>query len=107
MTRLEIFTIYDSKAQAYLQPFFSLNAETAQREFTKAVNGEGNFSQFAEDYSLHLLGLFDQEEGTFTIETAPVHICNAITLKHRPEFPRDIRQLEMDNFETKETAGND
>ncbi len=80
MQRLTIFSIYDSKAQAYLQPFFSNNVETATREFATAVNGEGQFNRYAGDYSMFLLGTFDQDEGSFVLESAPIHCCNAITL---------------------------
>lgn len=81
MQKLDIFTIFDTKANAYLQPFFSINRDTARREFSKAVNGDGQFNQFAEDYSLFHLGNFDQDEGTFELSEAPHHICNAINLK--------------------------
>lgn len=90
---LGMFTIFDSKAEAYLQPFFSENAETAKREFGAAVNGEGNFAQFAEDYALFELGEFSQEFGNFDLCLAPKHICNAITLRtpqrggHRLDSP--------------------
>ncbi len=87
MQRLSIFTVFDSKAKAYLQPFFSVNTETAQREFKTAVNGEGQFNNFAEDYSLYLLGMFDQETSQFKLESGPIHVCNAITLKEFTEFP--------------------
>lgn len=87
MQRLTIFSIYDSKAKAYLQPFFSNNVETATREFTSAVNGEGQFNKYAEDYSMFLLGTFDQDEGSFILESAPIHCCNAITLIHNTNIP--------------------
>lgn len=86
MQRLTIFSIYDSKAAAYLQPFFSNNVETAKREFTTAVNGEGQFNKFAEDYSMFLLGTFDQDEGKFILELTPLHCVNAITLKEPHEL---------------------
>lgn len=81
MQTLGIFTIFDSKAEAYLQPFFSAQIATAKREFTKAINGEGQFHEFSEDYALYYLGEFNQEEGIFTLEQQPKHICNAVTLK--------------------------
>ncbi len=78
---LGMFSIFDSKARAYLQPFFSINLETAKREFSAAVNGEGNFSEFTEDYSLFFLGNFNQVTGKFEMQKTAVHVCNAVTLK--------------------------
>ncbi len=85
--QLGIFTVFDCKAKAYLQPFFSVNIETATREFTAAVNGEGNFNRFAEDYSLFELGVFEQLTGELVTYPAPQHLCNAVTLKTVQQFP--------------------
>jgi len=92
---LSMFTIHDSKAEAYLQPFFSANIETARREFATAVNKEGQFNRWSEDYSLFYLGQFDQNEGTTTLETSPKHICNAITLKEVVPFGLGGRPPEL------------
>jgi len=81
MQTLFIFTIFDSKANAYLQPFFSVNSDTARREFHKAINQDGQFNAYAEDYSLFLLGSFDQDEGFLDIEDSPQHVVNGITLR--------------------------
>lgn len=61
---LKVFAIYDSKAGAFLQPFFSVNVATASREFATAVNSDGHaFSRHSGDYELFLLGEWDQYEG--------------------------------------------
>lgn len=78
------FSIFDSKAQAYLQPFFSLNRETATREFTTAILKDGNFGNFAEDYAMFELGTFDQQTGKSELHVSPIHIVNAVTLQGRP-----------------------
>lgn len=81
MQMLYCYSIFDNKANAYLQPFFSINADTARREFHKAVNGDGQFNRWAEDYSLFQMGCFDQDDGTWEMHSAPKHIVNAVTLK--------------------------
>jgi hypothetical protein len=63
-----IFTIFDSKASAYLQPFFSINTATAIRAITQALaDPQHNFTKNAEDYHLCSLGTFDD----FTAEIIP------------------------------------
>lgn len=105
MTRLTMFAIYDSKAALYLKPFFSQNTETAIRDFTSAVNTEGQFNEFAEDYSVFLLGEFDQEEGTLRLESAPIHVCNAITLKAGGlRAPTPLASVSDANAQTRETT---
>lgn len=83
-SQLTQFTIFDSKAEAYLQPFFSLNRETAVREFTNAISKDGNFGKFAEDYAMFELGTFDQATGKSEMHDTPLHVVNAVTLKGRP-----------------------
>lgn len=67
---LFIFSIMDKKAEAYLSPFFSANEHTALRSFSAACNDlEHDFNRHAEDYSLWMVGKFDQAEGAiYTME---------------------------------------
>lgn len=61
---LKIFAIYDSKAQAYLQPFFCVNAGVAIRSFASAANNpEHDFSRFSADYTLFEIGQFETTSG--------------------------------------------
>lgn len=56
--------MFDSKACAFLQPFFSVNVATASREFMAAAQDVGHaFHRHAGDYELFLLGEWDQYEG--------------------------------------------
>lgn len=66
--KLEIFTIHDSKADAYIQPFIAANTALARRMFCDAVNRpDTDFYNYTADYTLFHLGSFDQTEGTFTL----------------------------------------
>jgi len=62
--KLLLFTVFDSAAHRYLEPFTASTVEVALRMFRHTVNsGKGPFSQFPEDYSLFCVGEFDQEKG--------------------------------------------
>lgn len=97
-SQLMQFSIFDSKAQAYLQPFFSINRETAVREFTKAVQSDGNFSQFSEDYAMFELGTFDQNTGKSELHATPLHVVNAVTLKGQPTAMASPRELSAERI---------
>lgn len=57
-----IYTIYDVKAKAYLLPIMMATDAIAVRSFTNVINQEGHqFNQNPEDYTLHRIGLFDDE----------------------------------------------
>lgn len=63
--KLQIYTVYDAKAEAYLTPFFAATDAVAIRNFNAAANDEEHsFHRHAEDYSLFLIGGFDIETAT-------------------------------------------
>lgn len=63
----KMFSVYDEKAQAFLPPFF-LHAEgMARRVFGDCVNSNDHqFGRHPQDYTLFLIGEFDDGTGTFT-----------------------------------------
>lgn len=77
--KLQTFAVYDSKAEAYIQPFFSQTIGTATRSFEQAVNTpDHDFSRYGADYTLFHLGDFDQSTGTWTPLKALVNLGNAL-----------------------------
>lgn len=82
---LNIFSVFDSKAGAFVQPFFSQSVGTAVRDFESACNEEGsNFARYGGDYTLFHLGTFDQNIGKFEILETPANLGLAITFYHAP-----------------------
>lgn len=70
-----MYAIYDSKARAFMQPFFSLNHDTARRATATAVNDPGSMlHKFPEDFTLHALGQFEDENGAFLLTKAPENL---------------------------------
>ncbi len=58
--RQRSFSVHDSKAKAYLPPFFCPEVGQASRLFCDLVNQEGHqFNAHPEDYCLFEIGLFD------------------------------------------------
>jgi len=80
---MKIFTIYDSKAEAYLTPFFLKTNALAIREFETVSNQpESNFCKYPEDYTLFLLGEYSEETAIFTMEKTAVPLGKAIEFQH-------------------------
>lgn len=62
-----IFTIRDAALDAYLQPFFSPTKGAAIRSLTEAANDpKHEFSRHAKDYTLYLVGSYDDSNGVIT-----------------------------------------
>lgn len=92
MAILHIFSLYDSKAGAFLRPFFAQNTQVAERALSDAVNNpQETVARHPEDFCLFKLGTFDEESGELVPEAAPEAVRQAITL--RPEMQRELRAL--------------
>lgn len=76
-----IYAIYDSKVEAYLQPFFMPTHGAAMRMMEDMVADRGHaFHKHAADYHLFYIGSWYDDNCTFTVEE-PESICSLIELK--------------------------
>lgn len=83
-----VFTIHDSKAQAFLQPFFMQNESLAIRAISECISDENHkFHMHAEDFTLFKLGDFDDQTAQFDNLPAPQSLTPLITLKHTLAAP--------------------
>lgn len=73
-----LFAVYDSAAKAFNLPFPAQTIEMAIREFRQAVNREGRFNDYPEDYTLFHVGEFDQEKGLLVPLATPVNLGVAV-----------------------------
>lgn len=64
----KVFAVRDGKAEAFLQPFYSINAGSATRAFDDTINAtDGNqLAKHPADYVLYELASFDDNSGEFT-----------------------------------------
>lgn len=69
MTILQVVSVYDSAVNAFARPFFVPSTGVALRSFSDEVNRQAPdnpMSQHPEDFTLYLLGSFDEDSGQFT-----------------------------------------
>lgn len=78
---MKMFSIFDSKISAYLQPFFVLSNGAAIRAMTDVCNDKGHtFNLHPEDYTLFELADFDESSGQITPLNTPKPIIKVIEL---------------------------
>jgi len=83
---LKIFSVYDSAAGAYLQPFFFASAGQAIRAFSDMANDPASsLHRHAADYTLFELGSWDDENAMLLIEKH-INLGKALEFK-APELP--------------------
>lgn len=65
--KIRVFSVFDTKAKAFLPPFFMPEQGQALRIFTDAVNKpDHQFHAHPEDYALYDIGDFDDSKGILT-----------------------------------------
>lgn len=70
--KVQLFSIYDSKVEAYLQPFFMQNSAQAQRSFSDLVNDKTHaFGKHPEDYTLFEIGSWEDSNCKFNLFETP------------------------------------
>lgn len=63
---LQIFTVFDDKTQAYLQPFYMQTKGAAIRAIQDAIDDpQHQFAKHLEDYALFHIGQWDDSNGQF------------------------------------------
>jgi len=94
---LQVFSIFDKKAESFITPFFLVNEQMAIRTFTDCVQDENHmFGKHPEDYILYQLGEWDTNtaEWTGNIQTviSALHISvNSSTIQNnKPEIKEVI-----------------
>lgn len=79
-----IYSIYDSKAQAYLPIWLAPNDLVAQRMFGDLVeDGQSNPSKHPEDFTLFRLGSFDPDQGVINPDCPTVSVVSALAILKR------------------------
>lgn len=78
---MKLFSVYDTKAQFFLQPFPETSTVAALRGFDVAVNeGKSTFSKFPDDFCLMELAEFDQHTGELVPHVSPQNLGSARTV---------------------------
>lgn len=79
---LTYYSIYDSKALCFSQPFLSINNDVAERSFYDLANDNiSQISKFPEDFSLFILGTFNDSTGLIVSSLSPINLGLASNYK--------------------------
>jgi len=86
-----LFSVFDSAAKFYSEPFTALTKGQALRNFVTAVNDKNTYLyQHPADYTLFELGTFDELTGLYVPHETPISLGKAIefveTAKVNPDY---------------------
>lgn len=71
---MKMYSVRDSKTEAYLSPFLAENVVTAQRMLIDSMQGNNSMlANHPEDFQLFQIGEFDEQTGEVTPEAHSSH----------------------------------
>ena len=77
--KTKLYSVYDSKAEAFNEPFYANKDGLAIRIFTDHVNrDETIWGKYPHDFTLFQIGEFDSEKGSLTPLDTPRNLGMAI-----------------------------
>lgn len=75
----KVYTVYDSKAEVYMQPIFMRADGEAIRAFSASIAQNGHqFATNPGDYTLFAIGEYDDDKGRFVQYDAFVNLGNGV-----------------------------
>jgi len=75
----KIYSVYDSKTEAFMQPFFSLTRGQAIRSFTDAVaDSNSMLALHPADFTLFELADWDETTGSIVLPSTPISLGLAL-----------------------------
>lgn len=89
---MKVYGIFDSKVKRFVGPPFLMETpEQALRGFVKeANNAQSDICAHPEDFSLHELGEFDEEKGSFENHAAPVNL--GLAAQYKRSVVQDVQK---------------
>lgn len=92
--KLKVYSVYDVKTEAYLNPFYMKTRGEAVRAWGEVVNDpQTNFCKFPTDYVLYEIGEFDDAKGTIECYEPRIPIGTALEYKKQPEDSQGVVKL--------------
>lgn len=77
--KLKMYTVFDVKSEAYLQPFFMQTKGQALRAWITSVNDPNtNFCKYPGDFTLFEIGEFDDSNGVITMYDSKINLGSAL-----------------------------
>lgn len=81
---LKVYSVYDSKVGAYMNPIYLRSKGEAVRVFTETVNSpDHQFAKNPEDFTLFELGDWNEENANFILYPTPISVGVAIEFMKR------------------------
>jgi len=98
--KLNVYSIFDSAAGAYVTPFFMHSDGLAIRVFQSNINGkdQSQMSMYPDQFTLYKIGVFDDTEGSIN-RIDPLSLGNGIGYQDSNLGPADVDETRLARIE--------
>ena len=87
---MKCFSIFDSKANVFCEPFFAVSVGVASRMFADLVaDSRSTVNRYPADFALYEIGYFNETPGLFTSFDRPSYVCSASEFVANPPLAVD------------------
>lgn len=84
---MKVLTVYDSKAEIYMPPFYQRTTAEGLRAFEQVSNDpESNINRYPEDFTLFEIGEWDDDKGTIVMYEAKKAL--GVAVEYKREAPQ-------------------
>lgn len=84
---MKVYTVFDSKAEAYLPPFMATNDGVAGRMFSEACNDRKSMlGKHPADYTIFEIGSWDEQTAFYTQDGAHKNLGNGVSFVREREL---------------------
>ena len=95
----QIFSVYDSKANLYMSPFYQNTVGQARRVFSDIINNpQHQFSKNPEDYTLFHLGEYNDITAKFDLLDTPTSLQLGLEIVKENTVPEDYHIETVNNL---------
>lgn len=92
---MKIFSVYDSKAEYFMQPMFIQSTGQAIRMFQDTTMEKDHlFSRHPADFTLFEIGEFDEKKGLIKMKDSKINLGTA--LENMPQQEIDLQQPDLE-----------
>lgn len=88
--KLQIFSLYDKKALAYMNPFFYSQIGQAIRSLEDLLQSDNPVSKHPADFDIYKLGEYDDVTGEIKPIIPPQHLQTALSLITNQNLPNKM-----------------
>jgi len=89
-----LYSVWDSKAEEFLPPFFAKTDGLAIRSFQEAINNQEHmFAKYPEDYTLFKLGSWFTTDGKLLNKDANISLGSAFQYLEAADYKAEIRGI--------------